>query len=127
MPREGTCTGTRQDGSRCTSTIVLDSGRCFAHDENRRADRAAASAKGGKGKATAARLQRLVPNDLRPSLALLLQALEEVHSGMLDPRAAGAMAALAGAVARLYQTGELEQRLRDLEAAAPQTPGRWRA
>ncbi len=116
MVREGTCEGTRRDGSRCTSTIVLDSGRCFAHDESRRADRAAASARGGKGRAHIARADRLVPSSLRAPLALLFDVLGEVHRGELDPRAATAMAAVAGAITRLYQAGVVEDRITELEA-----------
>lgn len=53
--------------------------------------------------------------------------MEETHAGQLDPKVASALAALARAMATILTAGELEQRLRDLEAAAPQTPGRWRA
>jgi hypothetical protein len=56
-----------------------------------------------------------VPRDLRPTLALLFTALEETHAGQLDPRLAGAMAALSNAISRLYQVAELEDRLRVLE------------
>jgi len=63
---------------------------------------------------------------MRPALALLFQALEEVHRGELDPRQAGAMAAVAGAIVKIYQIAEIEPRLAALEQAL--TPGtRWRA
>ena len=42
-------------------------------------------------------------------------ALGEVHRGELDPRAASAMASLAGALVRAMTAGELEERLRALE------------
>jgi BMFP domain-containing protein YqiC len=45
----------------------------------------------------------------------LLNALDEVHRGDLDPRQASAMAALAGAVTRAYTTGVLESRIEALE------------
>src|SRR5215208_7056681 len=108
MAHPTTCTGTRSDGSPCTSVVVLPSGRCFAHDEGRRADRLAASAKGGKGKSRIARAERLVPASLRPTLALMFDALGEVHDGTLTPAQASAMAAVAGAITRLYSTGVLE-------------------
>ena len=38
-----------------------------------------------------------------------------VHRGELDPRAASAMASLAGALVRTITAGELEERLRALE------------
>ena len=48
-------------------------------------------------------------------VALLEDALGEVHRGELDPRAASAMASLAGALVRAMTAGELEERLRALE------------
>ena len=83
-----------------------------------REKRLAASRRGGQNKATARRLDRLVPSSLKPTLSTLFTALEEVHAGTLDPRAAGAMAALAGAIARLYTAAELEQRVAELEKVA---------
>ena len=58
-----------------------------------------------------------MPATLKPVIGTLLGALEEVHDGTLDPKVANAMAALAGAVGRLYQAGVLEERLASLEAA----------
>ena len=48
-------------------------------------------------------------------VSLLEYALGEVHRGELDPRAASAMASLAGALVRAMTAGELEERLRALE------------
>ncbi len=64
-----------------------------------------------------------MPATLKPVIATLLGALEEVHAGDLDPKVANAMAALAGAVGRLYQTAVLEERIASLEAATA-TQGR---
>jgi hypothetical protein len=47
---------------------------------------------------------------------LLFDVLGEVHRGELDPRAATAMAAVAGAITRLYQAGVVEDRITELEA-----------
>ena len=118
MQRDATCTGTRRDGAPCTSPLVGASGRCFAHDPARHEQVAAARARGGHGKRRIARVEKLVPASLRPTLSLLFTALEETHAGELDAKQAQAMAALAGAIARLYTTAELEQRVTDLEQAA---------
>lgn len=117
MVREATCRATRRDGQRCRSAIVLASGFCPMHDPERRAAVAAARARGGRNKARPARLDRLVPATLRPMIATLLGALDEVHTGTLDPKAATAMAALAGAITRAYSVGVLEERVGQLEAA----------
>ena len=119
MPQRTSCTGTRADGAPCGSTVVLASGLCFIHDPDRAAERSAARVKGGRGKSRLARVGKLLPSAMRPALARLFSALGEVHRGELDPRQASAMAALAGAIARLYQAGELEERVRQLEAAPP--------
>jgi hypothetical protein len=47
----------------------------------------------------------------------LLDALDEVHAGDLDPRQASAMASLAGAITKAYGVGVLEERLTALETA----------
>ncbi len=48
----------------------------------------------------------------------LLDALDEVHAGTLDPRQASAMASLAGAIVRAYSVGVLEDRVAALEGTA---------
>ncbi len=115
------CQGTRKDGRPCTALVMGAGVYCFAHDPRRAEERQEARARGGQGKATARRLDKLLPATLRPVIGALLDALEEVHAGTLDPRAAGAMASLAGAVGRLYSVGVLEDRIAALEAAPPST------
>ena len=112
------CQATRKDGQPCTVRALPGSAWCFAHDPNRAAQRDEARRKGGRGKARVARAEKLVPASLRPTLSLLFTALEETHAGELDAKQAQAMAALAGAIARLYTTAELEQRVTELEQAA---------
>jgi hypothetical protein len=63
------------------------------------------------------RVSKLLPVSLKPTLAALFTALDEVHTGNLEPQRATAMAALAGAIARLYTTASLEERLERIEAA----------
>jgi hypothetical protein len=109
-----TCRGTRRDGLPCT-VKALQSGFCFAHDPGLAAKRQAAYASGGTNKGTAQRLNKLMPASLKPVLATLLQALDETHSGELEPKQASAMASVASAIGRLYGLAEMEQRLSDLE------------
>jgi len=89
---------------------------CYAHDPARATERDRARRKGGTNSATRARLDRLVPATLRPMIAALLDALDEVHRGDLDPKQASAMASLAGAICRAYGVGILEERVQALEA-----------
>jgi hypothetical protein len=113
-----TCTATRRDGRPCQTQVVGGSRFCFAHDPDLAAKRAEAHSRGGRNRATSRRLDRLVPASLKPALALMFATLEETHRGELDPRTASAMAAVAGAIVRLYQVGTLEERLAALEERA---------
>ncbi len=116
---ERRCQGCTRAGQPCRApaSTVRESGFCPAHDPGNVTAFREASARGGRGKATARRVDKLVPATLKPVIATLLTALDEAHRGDLDPKVANAMAALAGAVGRLYQTGVLEERIAALEAA----------
>ena len=110
------CQATRRDGRSCTTRTLPGSRFCFAHDPDKAAARETGRRKGGQGKARIARVEKLVPGALRPVLTLLLATLNETHSGDLDPKVAGAMAAVAGAIVRVYQAGVGEDRLAEAEA-----------
>ena len=105
------CAATRRDGTACTAQAGA-SGFCIGH--NPRAQEA--RRKGGHGKSRAERARKLLPARLRPVAEALEKALGEVHRGELEPRQAQAMASLAGALVRVTTAGELEERLRSLEA-----------
>jgi hypothetical protein len=61
---------------------------------------------------------RHLPKDLKDVLGRLLEALDEVHGGELDPRRATAMSSIAGVIAKIYTDSELEQRIAALENKA---------
>ncbi len=109
------CTGTRRDGTPCAAAVMGAGTRCYAHDPARATERDQARRKGGTNSATRARLDRLLPATLRPMIGSLLDALDEVHAGTLDPKQASAMASLAGAITRAYGVGILEERVQALE------------
>ncbi len=109
------CRGTRRDGLPCTAPVTSTSGYCFAHDPERAQDRDDARRRGGQNRAGAARLRGLVPPRLLDTYDRLEKALEEVHTGTLEPRQASAMASLAGAMVKVMTAGELEERVRALE------------
>jgi hypothetical protein len=88
---------------------------CFIHDPDRVADRAAASARGGRGKSRLARVERLVPGTLKPVLQLLLDVLADARDGTIAPAQANAVAAVAGAIVRVYSSATIEERIADLE------------
>ena len=87
------------------------SGYCIGHDPGAQEVRR----KSGHATSRAETAGKLLPARLQPVVALLENAMGEVHRGELDPRAASAMASLAGALIRAMTAGELEERLRALE------------
>lgn len=108
------CRATRADGKPCTVRALADS-FCFAHSQTTAEKRHTARKTGGHHKSTEARLNKVMPASLKPILDLLMTSVSEVHQGSLDPRQASAMASLASAIGRLYETAEIEQRLEALE------------
>ena len=105
------CPAVRKDGARCMARPG-PSGYCIGHNSGAQDARR----KGGRGKSRAERAGKLLPARLRPVADILEKAIGEVHLGALDQRQASAMAALAGAIVRVITAGELEERLRALEA-----------
>lgn len=116
MVHEGTCRARRRDGQPCSSSVVLTSGYCPMHDPARQAEVAAARVRGGRHKATVARVEKLVPAVLRPVPNSLLAALPEVRDGTLTTQQAGALASRAAAIVKVYAVGTLEGRVAALEA-----------
>jgi hypothetical protein len=68
-------------------------------------------------------MDRLVPATLRPVVTKLLDALDGVEDGSLSPRQGAAMAALASALVRIYETSVLTERVAELEEAAGRRVG----
>ena len=109
------CLAPRKDGQPCPVTVLVDGRYCFAHSPKLHAGRTEARRRGGRNRATAVRLRGLMPPRLAPVFDRLEAALEETHTGELDPKQAQAMAALARAMVAVLTSGELEERLRRLE------------
>ncbi|HEY7068328.1 MAG TPA: hypothetical protein VII06_43165 [Chloroflexota bacterium] len=110
------CTATRRDGQPCQAPALPGEVLCWGHSPTVAAQRQAARQTGGHHTAAAVRLGKLVPPRLVPIFEELVEALGEVHRGPLPAGRALAMAALARAAVAVLQAGEVEQRLRDLEA-----------
>ena len=117
------CLALRKDGQPCTAIAVRDN-YCFGHAPDLEAKRREARRRGGANTSRVARAKRLLPARLRPVAELLEKALGEVHDGNLDPRVASAMASLAGALVRVVSSGELEERVRQLEEQLPSQNGK---
>ena len=109
------CVGQKRDGTPCRARATSD-GLCMVHSPALREKAQEARRQGGLNKARIARLGKLVPPRLMSVYDHLDEALGQVHRGELTPQQATAMAALAGAMVRVLTSGELEERLRRLEA-----------
>ena len=83
-----------------------ESGTCFAHDPALSATREAARVRGGKNSSSRARLEKLMPERLRPTFDLFEKAVTEVYEGRLPPQRASAMASLAGTMVKIIKAGE---------------------
>lgn len=113
------CPAIKKNGQPCKAKAGT-SGFCIAHDPQAKEWRR----KGGLASSRSRRAEKLLPARLRPVVDLLDQALREVHSGALDPRVATAMASLAGALIKAVTTGEIEERVRNLESTVNTNKGR---
>lgn len=113
------CRGQTKDGRPCGADAWRD-GWCRWHSPDPEMQRCIADGrrKGGHGKATAARVGKKLPADLKDVQGALLRALAAVEGGDLDPQRANSMAAVARAYISAWQAGELEQRVAALESAA---------
>lgn len=107
------CRAMRRDNQPCKGTAIAN-GLCFAHQPEAGEWRV----KGGQASSNAARSIKAMPERLKPVAELLSVAMARTFNGTLKPQQATAIAALASAFCRVVQTGELEERLRTLEAAA---------
>jgi len=109
------CKSKARSGEPCHA-FALEDGYCFSHSPSLGDKRRKARAKGGKNSARAVRLRCLIPPRLVSVYDKLETALDQVHTGKLESKQATAMAALARAMVAVLTTGELEQRVRDIEA-----------
>jgi hypothetical protein len=86
---------------------------CFAHAPASAQWRA----KGGHNRSNVARAEAALPPRLKQVEGVLSNTLAQVYRGTMEPRQATAVAAVASAIVRVLQAGDLEQRLIALEQA----------
>ncbi len=121
QPPGNTCQATRADGSPCRAAPT-PSGYCWAHDSDLRDKAKEARRLGGHNRSSTVRASRRTPRDMQDLARRLLEAVDKVESGELDPVKATAMARLAGAAVRVYELGEVEGRFARIEAQLEARP-----
>jgi hypothetical protein len=114
------CIGTNKAGEQCRGKALSGGRYCIAHDPERVVDMAEWRRQGGKAKSNTARARKQLPDAvLSPTelQGLLSKAIKDVLAGKIDPGPLNAAANAARAIASLRETGDVEQRLEQLEQA----------
>ena len=117
-PLASPCGHAKPDGTPCRARKVHGSDFCFFHDPAKAAERAAAQQAGGRGGRAAA-----LPPETPPRLvqtpgdvaALLSETINQVRTGLLDPRIGNCVGYLAGVILKAAEQGALADRLAALE------------
>jgi hypothetical protein len=110
------CQALKKDGTPCQAFAVRN-GCCIGHQG---ADNVRWRQHGGVASSNANRAVKLLPSRLQPMVNKLETVFDELYrsSGTgRQARDASALASVALAIGKLFQLGESEQRLRDLEAS----------
>ncbi len=118
---ENICRVVRRDGQQCRGAPG-PSGVCWAHDPATAEARQEARRKGGYGKARTARAKKFLLDEFQTWSALIDRAAAETYKGNLPPNVASALASLAGAKVKFYETSlrlweasEAQERIKALE------------
>ena len=115
MSEPNRCQAQNQSGEPCGATHYRD-GWCRWHhpDPEMREKHRAISARGGKERSNTNRARRKLAGDLRDLVgvkATLLEAMEEVRNGDMDPEIGRSLATLARAVVVVAGVADFEQEL----------------
>ena len=117
----GRCSATTKAGKPCSAQSRPGKRVCLWHDAEAGEERRQNAAKGGQARSSLSRLKRSLPTEplaFSDVQGVLGAVLRDLLAGKLDPPVANAAANVARAFAAIAQAGEMEERLRDLEARA---------
>src|SRR5829696_5964584 len=117
----GRCQATTKEGNPCSAQARASRPYCLWHDPEAEAERRENARRGGKSRSNLSRLKRSLPTEplaFRDVQGVLGAVLRDLLAGKLDPPVANAAANVARAFAVVAQAGEMEERLRELEARA---------
>jgi hypothetical protein len=125
-PINKTCSGTTTDQTKCQAAAIRRSEFCFFHDPLNAEKRRESQAQGGRQN----RLRTLgdsAPDlkieDSEDVITLLVQTINQVRKGQMDPKAANAMGYLANIIIKALEQNNFETRIEQLEALLKvQTP-----
>ena len=113
--RRASCPATTTTGRPCRGT-PLPTGWCFAHDPALADIRSAGNRRGGVNKATTARLTARMPPTIAGVVDTLVDTLDDVRAGRIEPARGHAVAALARAIVHAFDQWDTAVRLDAVEA-----------
>src|SRR5260221_73821 len=108
------CVALRKDGQPCQAFASTPDGRCMMHGPRG----AQLHRMGGAAHSNVNRAIKLLPQRLAPLVEKLESVFDELYAHSTAQRAArdaAALATIAVAICKVYEAGELEERMRDLE------------
>lgn len=114
---ERRCKGTTIAGQPCKGRAILPSGFCVAHDQSRIVEMATWRRAGGRGKASAARAAKALPQAMDSAILRrhLSGVLLAVIDGTVPPNVGTASSSICKALIELQRVDEIEVRLELIE------------
>jgi len=103
------CSANKVSGEPCTAIVGKGREQCVGHLPESTEGRA----KGGENSSALARLQKYIPQDLSELKTDMFKALDDVYNGNISPQQGAAMATLANAIIRVYETADLNAELQE--------------
>lgn len=118
------CRARKPDGTGCQAAALPGSDFCFFHDPDRADERRDAQSFGGsrnRMKTLDASAPDVKIESCQDVVRLISETINQVRKGQVDPRVANAIGYLANVLIKAYEQGDLEKRIKDLEAAVKKT------
>jgi hypothetical protein len=113
------CSAKKPDQSNCQAPALPGSEFCFFHDPSKSEKRREAQAQGGRQNRIKT-LEDSAPNvkvkDCGDAIALLVQTINQVRKGEIDPRVANSVGFLSNILIKAMERDKLETRIEQLEA-----------
>lgn len=120
-----TCQAKTNAGSQCQAATIDHSSFCFFHDPSYAEERRRAQSSGGRNGVAKTLPASTADMDIRSMegvTALLCETINQVRRGDVDPRIGNSIGYLANILMKSIEQGEMEERLRSLEAAVLSRP-----
>lgn len=109
------CSALNKRGEPCQARPRRDRPFCLRHDPLLAEQRAEWDTRGGEGRSNIRRASKKLPENLSDTLQTLYRALEGLETGKLAASRATAIANVSRAIVAIWEAGELELRLGEIE------------